>query len=311
MSSVTEGRTALALHIPKLGIGLAYQTALHAFIERFTTTFDFLEIVPDILWTDLGPGQGCRYVEESNAVEFLNKVRAVIPVIPHSIGLSIGSAHRFNSEHVAQMARWYEWLRFPWHSDHLSFNLTELGQAEVNGGVMMPLPLDYETLDLLVSHIHKVQHQIEAPFLLENNVYYVRFIEEDLEEAEFLNTLCHRSGCGLLLDLHNVYTNSRNHHHSAVAFLEQLDLSCVVELHVAGGMEYEGFYLDAHSGPIPPPVWELLEWTLPLCPNVGGVVFELLGSWFPVMGEDRLRSDLQRMRELWLSHQPPPERPPL
>ena len=64
-------------------------------------------------------------------------------------------------------------------------------------------------------------------------------------------------------------------------------------------MEHEGFYLDAHSDTVPEPVWQLLQWVLPRCPNIGGVVFELFGSWFDSVGEQRVRQDLQRLRRLW------------
>jgi len=129
------------------------------------------------------------------------------------------------------------------------------------------------------------------------------YAHQDLTEAAFLNQLCERSGCYLLLDLHNLYTNSRNHKQDSYAFLAELDLDNVVEIHVAGGLENDGFYQDAHSGTSPAAVWELLEWALPRCPNLGGVVFELLGSWYDDVGEERLVAQLSRMKELWTRYQ--------
>lgn len=292
--------------VPKLGVGLAYQAQLRPFIERSSDAFDFLEVVPDILWTDLGWGSDPRYVEDAAGTGFLEQVGVAMPVIPHSIGLSIGSAHRFDRDHVEQMARWYEWLRFPWHSDHLAYHLAEHDGGELNLNLTMPLPLDRETLEMLTARVLEVRRRIPVPFLLENNVYYFVLQEQELDEAEFLTALGESSGCGLLLDLHNLYVNCRNHGSDPFAFLDRLDLDRVLELHVAGGMEFEGFYLDAHSGPSPEPVWELLEWVLPRCPNVGDVVFELFGSWFEPMSQDRLHAQLARMRDVWARHQPAP-----
>ena len=297
--------------VPQLGVGLAYQEALRPFIESSPGAFDFLEVVPDIIWTDLGPERHPRYVEDPEAVAFLNRVHARMRVVPHSIGLSIGSAHQFNLDHVEQIARWHRWLGFPWHSDHFAYNmaLAQHTGGEVNVGLTMPLPFDRETLDLLVSRVAAIRKRIPVPFLLENNVYYFDLIEGEMDEADFFNTLCEQSGCWLIMDLHNVYVNSRNHpNFDPIAFLERVNLDYAVELHVAGGMEYDGFYLDAHSGPIPPAVWDLLERALPRCPNLGGVVFELLGSWFGPMGEERLAAELGRMRELWLRYQQPARR---
>jgi uncharacterized protein (UPF0276 family) len=298
------------LTVPKLGIGLSYQPQLRAFIRDEADRFDYLEVVPDILWTDLGPGSSPRYVDDANGIAFLQSVRNTKTVVAHSIGLSIGSAHRFDSEHVAQMARWYDWFRFPWHSDHLAFHLAQ-GEGddgdedEINLNLTMPLVLDEETLRLVSQRVREVRRRIPVPFLLENNVYYFQVEGEDYTEARFLSELCNASGCGLLLDLHNLYTNCRNLGTDPYAYLVGMDLDKVMEIHVAGGMELRGFYIDAHSGASPGPVWELLDWTLPRCPNVGGITFELFGSWYEVMGEEGLKRQLARMRETWHLHQPP------
>jgi uncharacterized protein len=284
--------------VPKLGIGLAYQAELRPFMDDSSSAFDFVEVVPDILWNDLGPRAAPRYLPDPDGTAFLRAIATEKSIIPHSIGLSIGSAHRFDLEHVAQMARWHDWLHFPWHSDHLSFHLAEHG-VEMNVNLTMPLPLDWQTLEIVSARVREVRSRIPVPFLLENNVYYFQFEDQDLDEAAFLNELSRQSGCGLLLDLHNVFVNGRNHAVDPYAFLERLDLSRVIELHVAGGMEFEGFYLDAHSGASPPPVWDLLEWVLPRCPNAGGVVFELFGSWFDRLGEGALQDQLAHMRDIW------------
>lgn len=306
--------------IPRLGVGLAYQPALRGFIVEHAEAFDFLEVVPDILWTDRGPGESPRYVEDQAGVAFLREVRRAKRVVPHSIGLSIGSAHRFNRAHLDQLAAWHDWLDFPWHSDHLSYCLTAIcllqrraatghafaPDAEMNVGLTMPLPRDRETLDLLLPRIAEVRARVAAPFLLENNVAFFDLPGAEYSEAGFLNALCEGAGCGLVLDLHNLYVNSRNLGVDPDRFLDELDLDAVVEIHVAGGMEYGGYYLDAHSGPIPEPVWRFLDRVVGRCPNLGGVVFELFGSWFPEMGAERLSAELRQMRACWSRYLPEP-----
>jgi uncharacterized protein len=291
--------------IPKLGVGLAYQAQLRDFIERRPETFDYLEVVPDILWTDLGQGASPRYVDDPDGLAFLDRIAAEKPVIPHSIGLSIGSAHRFDRAHVAQMERWYERFRFPWHSDHLSYHLAEHGEDEgdVHLNLTMPVVLDRETLELITERVLEVRERIPAEFLLENNVYYFELADEDLDEASFLTELAEASGCGLLMDLHNLHVNAVNHGSDPYAFLERVDLTRVHELHVAGGMFVEGTYVDAHSGPAPEPVCQMLDWVLPRCPHLGGVTFELFGSWYDTLGEDGLLRQLDGMRDAWARHQ--------
>jgi uncharacterized protein (UPF0276 family) len=296
-----------ALAVPKLGVGLAYQPQLRPFMEERPGTFDFLEVVPEVIWNDLGPGRLPRYVHDAQGRAFVEAQSRVRPVVPHSIGLSIGSAHRFDREHLEQMARWHEWLRFPWHSDHLAFHLAQ-GDGEVNLNLTMPLPLDGETLELVSSRVLEVRERVGAPFLLENNVYYFEMAGQDYDEATFLNELHRRTGCGILLDLHNLYVNACNLGWNTRRYLDRLDLDAVVEVHLAGGMQFDGFYLDSHSGPTPRSVWSLLDAVLPRCRNLGGVVFELFGTWYGKLGEEGLLRQLGRMQERWALHQPQPER---
>ena len=303
-STIDRNVSPLALSVPKLGVGLAFQGPLRPFIEHSLDSLDFIEVVPDILWTDMGRGHIPRYIEDEGGVEIIRQFASQIPVVPHSIGLSIGSAHSFNLDHIVQMAAWHERLKFPWFSEHLSYNLAEHPSGEVNVGVTLPLPFDYETLELLSPRIAEIRSRIPAPFLLENNVYYFNLDDQDLDEAEFLNLLCRQTGCHLLLDLHNLYVNSRNHHLDKYEVLGRLELNNVIEIHLAGGMELDGFYMDAHSGPVPDPVWEMLEWTLPQCENIGGITFELFGSWYETTGDQRLTAELARMKECWARHQP-------
>jgi uncharacterized protein (UPF0276 family) len=288
-----------------LGIGLAYQESLRPFIEASGETFDFLEVVPDMFWNDLGDERrGPRHVFTREGEDFFAWAKALgKPVIPHSIGLSIGSAHRFDLGHVDQMARWCQRLDFPWHSDHLSYHLADHGgDRDVNLGLTLPLAFDRETLALLVDRVRQVRRGIDRPFLLENSVYFFDIPEADFSEAGFLNRLCADAGAGLVLDLHNLYTNARNGRVDLERFLAELDFEPVREIHLAGGMEVDGFYLDSHSGAVPPPVWNLLARVLPRCPNLGGVVFELFGSWLPDIGQAGVARQLARARAIWDRH---------
>jgi len=288
--------------LPKLGVGLSYQGTLQGFVLDNLASFDFLEVIPDVFWVDQGRGTretSERYRENRDSVAYLTRVAEQRPIICHSVGLSIGSADYFDTAHVEQIAGWQTRFGFPWHSDHLSFNRLEHASGHaIDVGVTMPVPYDEAVLDLLCERVDHVQATVPVPFLLENNVYYFSIPEQEMGEAEFLNRLTARTGCGLLLDLHNVYTNGRNHGFDPRELLDRLDLSRVVEIHLGGGMEMDGTYLDAHSWPCPPEVWTLLEEILPRTPNVCGVVFEMFGNYFPSVGPEPLRQELRRAREI-------------
>jgi uncharacterized protein (UPF0276 family) len=301
MGSIDPTSDRLAA-LPKLGVGLSFQGTLQGFVQENLAAFDFLEVIPDIFWTDQGrtaADRAARYRENQSSVAFLSRIADEKPVIVHSVGLSIGSADAFDTVHVEQIAAWHERFGFPWHSDHLSFNRLEQASGHaIDIGVTLPVPYDEPVLDLLCERVAHVQATVPVPFLLENNVYYFAIPEQEMGEAEFLNRLSARTGCGLLLDLHNVYTNARNHGFDPHELLDGLDLSRVVEIHLGGGMEVDGTYLDAHSGPCPPEVWGLLEEILPRTPNLAGVVFEMFGNYFPSVGPEPLKQELRKAREI-------------
>jgi uncharacterized protein (UPF0276 family) len=289
--------------LTRLGVGVLYNPALPDFLRSDLDALDYLEVIPEMFWTDrgLGGGEGAdRFREIEATVEVLDLVAAERPVIAHSVGLSIGSADLFDRERVEQIARWHARYRFPWHSDHLSFlRMGGPDGHEIHAGLAVQVPYDEEVLALIAGRIRAVQERVAAPFLLENNVYYVDLPEQEMSEPEFLNRLTRETGCGLLLDVHNVYTNALNHGFDPHAFVDQLDLGQVVEVHVAGGNELAGMYTDSHAGPCPEPVWELLGRVVAGAPRLAGVTFEFHASYYPLLGPEGIRRQLDRAREVW------------
>ncbi len=231
--------------LPRLGVGVLYNASLCRFVETDLDSLDFVEIIPDIFRIDRGLRQMPRFVPLETVPKLLDRFAERKPVIAHSTGLSIGSAGPFDAEYVAELARWQRRYRFPWHSEHLSF-FRLLGEdlPDRHTALALPVPYDADVLDLVVDRIRQVQSAVPVPFLLENNVYFTAIPDQDMTEPEFLNALTAKTGCGLLLDLHNLYTNARNHRFGSLEFLAALDLTRVVEIHVAGGNEVDGIYTD-------------------------------------------------------------------
>jgi uncharacterized protein (UPF0276 family) len=287
--------------IAPLGVGVLYVPSLPPFLRDHLDSIDYLAIVPDRFWADDAPGAGQRYQEMERQVELIDRVAERKPIVGHSVGLSIGSADFFDEAHVEQIARWNERYRFPWHSDHLSFNrLPGMDAHSDLVGLAIPVPYDGEVLEMIAERVDRVRDAVPTPFLLENNVYYVDLPEQEMSEPEFLNALAARSGCGLLLDVHNVYVNAVNHGFDAREFLRAVDLSRVVEVHVAGGSEAGGMYTDSHSGPVAGPVWDLLDDVVARAPNLAGITFEFQESYLPAMGgEPGVLRELDRAREAW------------
>jgi uncharacterized protein len=285
--------------VQKLGVGLLFNPVLTEFVDTCRDSFDYLEVIPDREWFDRGMNSMPRYSILQKSLELLRRVRQHKPMLCHAIGLSIGSAALFDVEHVEQIRRMHDELSFNWHSDHLSFARLPQQGHELHTAISLPVPYDLEVLALVSERVRHILSTVPCEFLLENNVYYVDAPEQEMTEPEFLNRLSYESGCGILLDLHNVYVNARNHGFSPDSFLRDLDLSRVVELHIAGGDDLLGFYTDAHAGPVAEPVWSLLEETLRAAPSVRAVTFEFHESSYPMLKEDGIRGELNHAREIW------------
>lgn len=292
--------------LPRLGVGVMYNPALPEFLRTDLDAIDYLEITSDMFWTDRGRGQVPRYEDLESWVEVLDWTIARRPVLAHNIGLSIGNAGYFDLEYVEHLAAWQRRYGFPWQSDHLSFaEVTTADGSEQHAGVAVPLPYDHDVLDMIAKRVEQVQQTIGAPFLLENSVYFITFNDQDMTEPQFLNALTARTGCGVLLDVHNLYANARNHHFEARSFIDELNLETVVEAHIAGGTEFAGMYTDSHAGPCPDPVWELLEYVIPKAPNLRAITFEFHDSYYGLLGPEGVREQLERAREAFagLPHQ--------
>jgi uncharacterized protein (UPF0276 family) len=152
---------------------------------------------------------------------------------------------------------------------------------------------------MIATRIESVQAAVPLPFLIENNVYFIDVPDQDMTEPEFLNALAARTGCGLLLDLHNLYANARNHRFDPIAWLDQLDLDRVVEIHIAGGSELAGMYTDSHAGPCPDPVWDLLAHVTPRTPRLRGITFEFHDSYYPLLKSEGIARELGHARAIW------------
>jgi uncharacterized protein len=283
------------------GVGVLFNPALIDFVETHAEALDYLAVIPDRCWSDGGPGSAQRFRELAAPRAVIERAAARRPVVLHSIGMSLCSAEIFDLPYVENLASWCRRFDCAWASEHLSFTRVG-GGHEINASMALPVAYDSEMFDLLSARVCEVRARLGRPFLLENNVYYVDIPEQEMGEAEFLNRLLRDTGCGLLLDLHNVHTNARNHGFDAEAFVRSLDLEKVVEIHVAGGDEMMGFHTDSHTGPVAEAVWRLLECVAPHAVQLRGVTFEFHESSWPLLHDSGVLAQLDRARDILSPH---------
>ena len=274
---------------------MLFNPALAEFVRNYGSILDYLAVIPDRGWTDYGAACNPRFAELPLHTAAVEDAAGRLPIVMHSIGLSICSAGVFDEAYLDNLAKWRARFQCLWASDHLSFTRFGAGH-EINAALALPIPYDYEILSLLVPRARQSVERLGCPFLLENNVSYVRFPQQEMSEAEFFNGLAGESGCGVLLDLHNVYTNAKNHNFDAREFIASLDLNNVIEIHIAGGDEMMGFHTDSHAGPVLEAVWELLVETAPRLPRLRGVTFEFHESSWPLLHDEGVIAQIERAR---------------
>lgn len=177
----------------------------------------------------------------------------------HGVGLSIGSAGGLDPEHVERLRRLitrYEPASF---SEHLAWS--SHGAAWLND--LLPLPYTDETLSTICAHVDQVQNVLGRRMLLENPATYVTFDSSTWSETDFLTELVRRTGCGLLLDINNVFISATNHRFDPRAYLAAFPLAAVGEIHLAGHDTEElptgPLLIDTHGAPVADPVWTLYE----------------------------------------------------
>lgn len=282
----------------KLGIGTVYLPNLPEARERLYDLVDFVEVTPDGLCHERRGPQGRQMILRPERLAEMEAALSGLPISVHGVELSIGSADGWNDGYVQMLDQLDRRCPFRWHSEHLSFLQSPGGAAGKYSGVPLPLPCTDEALELVAPRAAALQARYGRPFLLENGVHFLPDLSlgGPRDEIAFLNELTERSGCGLLLDLYNLYCNSVNHGFDPREALSRLRMERVVEIHLAGGYTHDGFLLDSHSQEVPEEVWRLLVEILPRATNLAGVVYEILEPMLPFLGVEKVREQLARLR---------------
>jgi hypothetical protein len=190
----------------------------------------------------------------------LEYVAAHVPVITHGLMMSLGSLDPFDPRYFSELRAFVERFDSPWHSDHLCF-------SGVDGRVLhdlLPMPRTDAALSHVVARVREARDRLGVPLAVENISYYLELGRSDMGEAEFLSRVLEEADCQLLLDVNNVYVNSQNHGFDARRFIAELDLSRVVQIHVAGHEHRpdDGLIVDTHGADVIDPVYDLLSWTI-------------------------------------------------
>ncbi len=183
----------------------------------------------------------------------LEAVRRDFPVLMHGVSLSIGGTDRLNRRYLGELRALVDRAQPALVSDHLCWGT--FGGKYVHD--LLPLPYTEEALAHVAARVHRVQEVLGRQLLLENASSYLEFDGATLSEWAFLAELVRRTGCGILLDVNNVYVAAHNHGFSAHDYLAGLPVEAVGQCHLAGHQDRGAYLFDAHARPVIDPVWAL------------------------------------------------------
>ena len=185
------------------------------------------------------------------------------PISVHGVGLSIGGEGPLDADHLARLKHLVDWLKPASFSEHLAWS-THDSQFYND---LLPLPYTDKSLARICDHVDQVQEQLGRQMLLENPSSYLAFAESTWEEPAFLAEIAGRTGCGLLLDVNNVFVSATNLGYRPQDYIDAYPLHLVGEIHLGGHDEDEDEHgapllIDSHGAVIVDPVWALLDYTL-------------------------------------------------
>ncbi len=230
---------------------------------------------------------------------YLSRIRERYPLSVHGVGLSIGVAAPLDCGHLDALASLLDRYQPQSFSEHLAWSTH--GNTFLND--LLPVPYTAATLQRVCEHIDQTQSHLKRRMLLENPATYVEFVESSMDEADFLSEVVRRTGCGLLLDVNNVYVCSVNHQRDARAYIQSLPLAQVAEIHLAGfARQQDGdgdlLLIDSHGSPVAQAVWDLYAFTLGLTGAVATLIERDsdVPSWPVLFAEAGLAE--QRLRNL-------------
>ena len=279
---------------PSAGVGVSWTAALDPVLQQHPDLIDWVEFEPQTTWQVAAPDAPPR--APGVVLEHLQRLPG--RKLVHSVAAPVGGATRPTTRHLALLREAVRALDAPWASEHLSFNASH---GVCTGFFMPPRQTDAQ-VRVIADNIQRLQDALEVPVAIENGTSYLRPRSDEMPDGEFIARVAEAAGCGLLLDLHNAYANAVNGRQPLADFISALPLDRVWEIHLAGGMERDGFWLDSHSGPVPPQLWTLVR-TLPRrLPALKAVIFEIFPTFLPELGTAIVVDELRRMRA-WIAEE--------
>jgi len=235
-------------------IGIAYRKQLANWIDSFPDEIECIEITAEHFFN-------------SDPTKLLH-LSQHYPIYLHGLGLSLGTKGKLDKHYLEMFNSICKITKPKWISEHIAFTRT----SEVDLGHLNPIPFNSESLSIMTDHASELADYCGCPVILENITSHLS-LSNNYSETEFLNTLCENANCGLLLDVTNLFINSKNHNYDAINWLKELNPEIVRQLHVVGYSKSDAGYEDNHATATQQEILNLIEFVSDF-PNLEAIIIE-------------------------------------
>lgn len=230
--------------LPNAGLGLGLRSKHFGHILEHWPEVDWFEIISENF---MDSGGRPRHI--------LRQVAERYPLVMHGVSMSIGSTDPLNRQYLARLKALANEINPLWVSDHLCWT----GINGLNTHDLLPVPLNDESLKHICARIMQVQDILERPLIIENPSTYLSFKESTIAEWDFLRYMTEETGCGLLLDVNNVYVSSFNNDFDPAHYIDNIPHDKIVQMHLAGHQHCGDHIIDTHDRRVVQDVWKLFH----------------------------------------------------
>lgn len=285
--------------LPELGVGVIYMSSLHDWLAASSDLLAQIEVEPQSHWLRSSAAAGSRQRLDMPAFEAILALDK--PCLMHSVGCPIGASDPGLDHQRELLAASVARLDPPWVSEHLSFLRFQGEHDDGDAGFLLPPLQSNASVHLAAANLRHLAAIVQRPVAFETGVNYLKPLPGELADGEFFAAIATEADCGILLDLHNLYANERNGRQPVAEVIAALPLERVIEVHIAGGEAYQGYWLDAHVGLCQPELMQLAADLLPRLPNLKALTFEMMDT---SLLDGRLtlasfRAHLRELNALW------------
>jgi uncharacterized protein (UPF0276 family) len=285
----------------KLGIGITFFPEIYDFIKENSDLITVLEIEPQTHWYEVPSKNGSNYKvnrEDYNRIKSLPQEKII-----HSVDTPVGGMRSVNTDQIHLLKETIEEFNSHWFSEHLGFNTAEYEGKGFKTNFFLPPIQNYSGIKNCVNSINEIYGRTGYPFAIENGVNYLKGRDDEISDSKFINSILERANCGLLLDLHNLWTNQINGRESIKEFLKSISLDRIWEIHLAGGNQTEEYYVDSHLGGIQEELIEITKEVIRYFPNLSAIIFEMNPSYLMKIDYDFkfIYDQMTILRKIWLS----------